>query len=233
MKTFFVLAWFLTISTTANAHVDQNEIDRLENLSDGALKNELRYLLAKDQHSLGYKGAKKVMFEKLDNHEGEVCGVYTSEYCIRTKGIPKHTIMNAEHTWPQSMGAVGVAKADLHHLYPTNSKVNSTRSNYPFCEVRNVKWQGGGSKMGTNAKGQLCFEPPVDHRGNVARSMFYFATRYNHNIDRDQERVLRQWHDLDPVDEAERIREREIENHQRNVNLYVRMPELVNRIDDI
>ena len=69
--------------------------------------------------------------------------------------------MNTEHTWPQSKGATGAAKSDLHHLFPTDSKANSIRGNHPFgivtgavswsdprrCEVR----QGLERKLGLRA----------------------------------------------------------------------------------
>lgn len=233
LKTLFVFTlFFLALSNSLSARVSADDLSRLDHLSGNSLKSELQRLLAKDQRALGYKSAKEVMFEKIDNHDGEVCCVYSETSCIRTKNVPKHTIMNAEHTWPQSKGAVGIAKSDLHHLYPTKSNVNSIRSNFPFCEVTRAKWQGGGSYMGTDSKGQTCFEPPDEHKGNVARSMFYFSLRYNHKIDKDQEAILRKWNENDPVDKAELLRHKGVEDHQNNTNVFVLKPELVSKVSD-
>lgn len=232
MKTIFVFTLLAILSTSLKATVTEAEIERAMSLENGSLKDELRQLMAKDQRSLGYKAAKKVMFGKIDNHGGEVCGVYSETYCLRTSGIPNNSKMNTEHTWPQSKGAVGIAKSDLHHLYPTMSSINSTRSNYPFCDVEQVKWQNHVSKMGFNSKGEQCFEVPDFHKGNVARSMFYFSVRYNHGIDSDQERVLRKWNELDPVDADEIERHHLIENHQNNTNVFILRPELIEQIDN-
>ena len=43
---------------------------------------------------------------------------------------------NTEHAYPQSRGAAeGDARADLHHLFPAASRLNSARSNHPFGEA--------------------------------------------------------------------------------------------------
>tara|TARA_R110002049_G_scaffold142080_7_gene303905 strand:- start:627 stop:1328 length:702 start_codon:yes stop_codon:yes gene_type:complete len=233
MKILSVLFLLSAFSVSVHSTVTPEEFESIRHLRDGEFKSQLRSLLSKGQRSLGYKSAKKVMFEKLDNFDGEVCGVYSANYCLRTRSIPNNSAMNTEHTWPQSKGAVGIAKSDLHHLYPTKSKINSTRSNYPFCYVANVKWEGSVSKMGQDKDGTMCFEVPDFHKGNVARAMFYFAVRYSHNISDSEEKVLREWNEIDPVDDAEVERERKIENHQNNTNLFVLYPEIINQISDI
>lgn len=232
MKSFLILI-LVTASMSSFARVTPEEFNAISHLRDGEFKSQLRSLLSKDQRSLGYKQAKKVMFEKLDNFDGEVCGVYSANYCLKTRSIPNNSAMNTEHTWPQSMGAVGIAKSDLHHLFPTKSSINSTRSNYPFCYVTNVKWESNVSKMGRDSRGTQCFEVPDFHKGNVARAMFYFAVRYSKNLDAAQEKVLREWNEIDPVDDAEIAREKKIENHQNNTNLFVLYPEIINQISDI
>jgi endonuclease I len=85
--------------------------------------------------------------------------------------------MNVEHTWPQSEGANGFAKSDLHHLFAASSTTNSIRSSLPFCNVVEIKWEADQSKRGLNSFGEHCFEPPAKHKGNVARALFYFAIK--------------------------------------------------------
>lgn len=140
--------------------------------------------------------------------------------------------MNVEHSWPQSHGARGTAKSDLHHLFPTTSSINSTRSNFPFCEVTQVKWAGEGSKMGKDVNGTTCFEPPAQHKGDLARAMFYFAIRYDFHIDEAQEKVLRKWSHEDPVDSFELERHKRIVDFQHNINVFVENPELIDDIAD-
>jgi len=210
--------------------ISQAEYTKLLKLEGEDLKDELRDTLRQGFHAVGYNRAKEIIFGRLDNENGEVCCVYSEHNCLRTKSVPDHTRMNVEHTWPQSKGASGEAKSDLHHLYPADSKVNSTRSNFPFCEVSNLKWQNKVSKQGKNQWGENCFEPPATHKGNVARSSFYFAIKYGKQITEHEEKVLREWNKEDPVDQDEIARNRAIYNYQGNPNIFVEHPELVDQI---
>lgn len=201
-------------------------------MSSDKLKDEVNSNLNDNFRAVGYTRAKEIIFKNLDNEGGEVCCVYSNRKCLRTSSVPDHKRMNVEHTWPQSKGAVGDAKSDLHHLFPSDSKVNSTRSNFPFCEVSKVKWTNNVSKQGTNKFNEICFEPPTEHKGNVARAEFYFSVKYNIPITEHEEAVLRQWHQADPVDQDERERNQKISNYQGNVNLFVEYPELVDHISN-
>ncbi|MCK5884221.1 MAG: endonuclease [Bacteriovoracaceae bacterium] len=199
-------------------------------LCGDALKSALRNIMSGNK-DLGYRGARYLMFTEIDNFNGTVCSVY-DESCLNTDDIPKGNIMNCEHTWPQSKGATGIAKSDLHHLYPTESKMNSRRSNFPFCTVSKSISSDQGSTLGFSEFGTKCFEPPTYHKGNVARSMFYFAIRYGKKIDREEEHFLKKWAVLDEVDGAEVNRNSAIESYQGNRNPFVDLPELFYLIKD-
>jgi hypothetical protein len=130
--------------------------------------------------------------------------------------------INTEHTFPKSFGAVGVAEGDMHHLYATRSDVNNARGNSPFAEIpdnETDEWYYLASKTSSvpttnidlysERKGDR-FEPREDHKGNVARAMFYFYTMYKDfadpldpNFFENQRETLCAWHLLDPVDQAE------------------------------
>lgn len=73
---------------------------------------------------------------------------------------------NREHTWPRSRGvnSSGPDNSDLHMLRPCNSGINSSRSNKPFGDTSGSYWD-------PNARGGT-------DRGEIARAMFYGATRY-------------------------------------------------------
>lgn len=188
--------------------------------------------MIKQSRSLSYKSARIKMFGDIDNFDGKVCSVYSKE-CLRTRSIPNHRVMNAEHTWPKSKGASKKpAVSDLHHIFPANSEVNSIRSSYPFCEVSNVKWTNNMSSLGTAAGIGTCFEPPIEHRGNVARAMFYFSVRYSQGIPNAQEAWLRKWHLDDPVDQNEIDRNKEVSRIQGNSNPFIEQPGLVEVIEN-
>lgn len=198
-------------------------------LEDDQLRAQLvaRHELTHDY--LDYYQARRIMFEELDNVNGFVECVYTGAV-IETDTIPSNLEMNAEHTWPQSRGAVdGAARSDLHHLFAVTSVINSVRANHPYCNVDEVMREDDGARYG-NTRGVRCFEPRDDHKGNAARAMFYFAAVYQQEIDAAQEATLRAWHELDPVDAAERARNDEIESIQGSRNPFVDDPALTARI---
>jgi len=92
-----------------------------------------------------------------------------------------------EHTFPHSWYPTFPANSperheysDQHNLYPVFQNVNEMRCNYPFGKVENVINTNAEGKLGLNVLGQRVFEPgSPTHKGKIARSMMYMATRYN------------------------------------------------------
>lgn len=201
-------------------------------LSELLLKEELHIKTRKEHLPITYKAANEILFSKLDNHNGIVCSVYSSQTCMVTNTVPSPKIMNIEHTWPQSEGANGEAKSDLHHLFPVESSINSIRSSLPFCIVKVIKWEKNQSKRGYSQFNEHCFEPPAEHLGNVARALFYFSIRYKNLIDSNQESFLRAWHKADPIDQNEIDRNHAIKKFQNNTNPFIDDPGLVDKISD-
>ena len=197
--------------------------------SSEKIKNDLYKTLLETHKPLTYKQAGESLFTKLDVH-GTNCSVYTPSICLPATQVPDAKIMNIEHTWPQSNGANGFAKSDLHHLFPVDSPSNSIRSSLPFCNVKAIKWENGQSKRGFNQFDEHCFEPPTKHKGNVARALFYFSIRYQQPINDHEESFLREWHKADPVDQEERDRHEAIKNFQNNSNPFIERPELVEQV---
>ena len=199
----------------------------------------------------GYRHARTEMFSSIDNVQGKVRLVYTGQL-FATRGIPEHNIVNTEHTWPQSKfkrnSRRGKLKSDLHHLYPTLNPVNRDRSSHPFCESNDQatkKWyrsakairnQPSPSEIDEYSElGNSCFEPREDHKGNVARAMFYVWTMYGDSRlalgwFKGQVATLRKWHQLDPVDQVERQRSAAIAMVQGAENPFVIDPTLVERV---
>lgn len=194
---------------------------------------------------VSYDQARKIMFGELDtlkDSEGTyILDVYCGKkfYFSNVSEVGNmHTEVNIEHTWPQSRFTngypKGMQKSDMHHLYLTDSKANSVRGNNPFGLRRGQEEGGEGCHayysylvdMGST------YTPPAPHRGNVARSLFYFSVRYQIKIDPTQEAFLRQWHKADPVDAKEIKRHAGIVNYQKVRNPFVDHPELVDRISD-
>jgi endonuclease I len=151
-----------------------------------------------------------------------------------------HDRVNIEHTWPQSRFnpriAKDIQKSDMHHLYLSDSHANSIRGNSPFGVVDSTDDRMGGegcdnSRMGL-INGSVFYTPPASHRGNIARALFYFSMRYSLSIDKQEERVLRLWHKMDPIDDAELKRHEAIAKYQKTRNPFIDHSELVERVSD-
>ncbi len=198
------------------------------------------------QKSLGYKGARKVLFGNI-HLEKDSKGYYIKDvYCNKTirsqqakvgpGKIPNHSIINCEHTWPQSKFTSrfprDMQKSDLHHLYPTDSHANSVRGNYRFDEVNGTYVDNSDCTASRTEGHGGNFEPPTEHKGNVARALFYFSVRYQMELPHGYESLLRKWHEIDPVDSEERERNNIIYSVQNNRNPFVDMPHLVDRISN-
>lgn len=214
------------------------------------LREELYLDASRGQRSLSYDEARIKLFNDLylekDPQGYFIQGVYCQDKYYHYKAgetpstrLPDPVRMNTEHTWPQSQFSgrfsKSVQKSDLHHLYPTYSKINSDRGSLPFAEVTSVRNiscdQSAVGKPVFSGRG-TSFEPPDEHKGNVARSMFYFSIRYKIEIDPVEEYYFRQWHVMDPVDEKEQKRHEQIYQIQKNRNPFIDHPELVNQILD-
>lgn len=208
--------------------------DATYNQSGTTLKNTLASLV-NNQTVISYDAARLEMFSDLDNVNGWVECVYTG-LDVQTTGIPDNTVMNTEHTWPQSYGAEGDARSDLHHLFPTDSGVNSSRGNLPFGEVvvSSSGYPIGGADRGTNAAGVTVFEPRDLHKGDCARAVMYFALRYGNLFGfldmAAQENVLRAWHSFDPVSTKEINRNNDIAAIQVKRNPFIDQPGLLLRL---
>jgi hypothetical protein len=233
---FLVLVAFTQISWARTAPSD--------------LKDQLYAEMTAHHHSLGYRRAREVLLGKihLQNSNGQY--FIKDVYCEKEFGqrdfssnppgpgqIPKETILNTEHTWPQSRfggGSKDFQKSDMHHLYPSDNQLNSVRGNHKFGEVndpeRNLKCPQ--SRIGRDPMGNWIFEPPKAHRGNVARALFYFSIRYRLAIQPDEEATLRKWNMDDPVDDFDRYRNDEIEKAQGNRNPFVDNSALADQIAD-
>ena len=218
-----------------------------DNLSGEELKAWLRTNYYDDQHvTLGYTNAREYLYNYIDNENGVITCVYSGYQVSSPYGgtTTYPAPINCEHTVPQSFfDSADPMVSDLFHLYPTYENWNSTRSNYPFYEINDAtttKWMyldqleysipaSNIDSYSEYANSQ--FEPREDHKGNLARSIFYFYTMYPTQAGDisliGDINVFYQWHLDDPVDAAELERNNEIATFQGNRNPYIDYPELV------
>lgn len=248
---YFSLAMMLTSAfaadnTTATTYQTVNQeqqirdyYDPVTGLTGNALKTALHNLISTNTYS-SYDGAKTIMFQDLDNNNGVVRCVYTGQDFTISSDYNGSSNPNTEHTYAQSWftTSASVEKADLHHLFVTESTVNSSRGNLPFARVITQtttysSYNGYVSKRGTEFNSQTAFEPADQHKGDCARAVLYFNVRYNETLTQggvDMLPVCLQWNLLDPPTPAEVARNTEIYQTLTNRNPFVDHPEYANSI---
>lgn len=147
---------------------------------------------------------------------------------------------------------------DLHHVRPASSNVNTARGSGRFSEFEEGEtcYQVGDSgpykiKVDTSS---LTFASRVEvvdeYKGDTARIVTYLYLHYNSSfgksnqytgsldlkdvIDKDTHEevyeTLKEWNELDPVDEGERIRNENAAKIQGNRNPFIDYPEFMNMI---
>ena len=146
---------------------------------------------------------------------------------------------NREHVYAKSVGGFGnddIPSQDLHHIRPTYTKVNSTRSNDPFGVVANRDSHKVIADFGTTVSGYSyggVFEPIDAVKGDVARIIFYtcamYYQQYSINLlkmiaSKDVQLFLK-WNREDPVDEYEINRNNVAQGIQGNRNIFIDFPE--------
>ena len=160
---------------------------------------------------------------------------------------------NREHVWALSHGKFDtdmIPGLDLHNIKPADISVNSARGNKDFDD-------GGKIYIDDDSPTQCrtdndSWEPADNVKGDVARILFYMATRYEgengepdleladnvntHKINQPGKgfhgklSTLCQWHNADPVDDFERNRNNIIYSVQKNRNPFIDHPEFVQKI---
>lgn len=241
-----------------SGHIKQ--ADQPDRIVSSCAKSELQKLSdspakCQQHRSLGYEQAKQKIFGTLflKDHGGSYSlgEVYCEKDYTDEDFGGKKTIypgwkpanadhVNTEHTWPQSKFTgkfeKGMQKADLHHLFPTDTKMNSSRSAFRFGNVYKEKGQlkCKTARLGIpEENSDIVFEAPARHKGNVARAIFYFAVRYQMKLTPAEKATLLLWHNSDPVDAEEEKRNELIEQMQGNRNPFIDFPDLLGRIKSI
>lgn len=159
---------------------------------------------------------------------------------------------NREHIVPQSLFNEQLPmKSDVHFIRATDGKVNGERGNFPFGLVGTPTYQSlNGSKRGNSISAgysQTVFEPIDEFKGDVARMIFYFVTRYENQLSSFASgdmlgnsaypglqtwelNQLLAWHNQDPVSLTEIERNNRTYIFQGNRNPYIDNPNFANLV---
>ncbi|MFK4543074.1 endonuclease I [Streptomyces tendae] len=212
-----------------------------------SLKSSLHTIIS-DQTKLSYSAvwdALKATDEDPDN-SGNVILLYSGVSRSKSLNGGDTGDWNREHVWAKSHGDFGTSTGpgtDIHHLRPSDVRVNSVRGNKDFDNGGSAVSEGGGSLTDSDS-----FEPRDAVKGDVARMIFYMAVRYeggdgfadlevNGQVDNGSNpyigklSVLKAWNDEDPPDAFEEHRNQVVyDDYQHNRNPFIDHPEWVESI---
>lgn len=227
------------------------------------LKTQL-FNIIKDHNDRGYSGLyttyltsdKDFYYENdgtlLDNYSENPTGPdpYNFTYGINqddgTGGNNEGERYNREHLVPQSVfNSATPMFSDAFFVVPSDKKVNAQRGDLPFGKVGSANWTSlNGTKRGNNLNSGysagysgIVFEPIDEFKGDIARNLLYFATRYQDvvagysyvmfNNTADQVfaqpflNILLTWNQQDPVSNREIARNNAIYARQGNRNPFI------------
>ncbi|MDV7697145.1 endonuclease [Chryseobacterium soli] len=259
---------FLVWAGTANAQAPTGYYTSANGLSGAALKTALSSIITNGHQDRGYNGLwtayKTTDIDKTYENDGSIMDIY-SEKPISTdpyKFTPgtnqcgtystEGNCYNREHIIPQSLfNQASPMVSDINFIRATDGKVNGMRSNYPFGKVGTATFTSqNGSKLGNSISSGysgVVFEPIDEFKGDVARMIFYFVTRYQNKLSTFSSgdmlgssafpglqtwelNVLLAWHNQDPVSQAEIVRNNASYAYQGNRNPFIDNPSYVNQI---
>mgnify|MGYP003647720267 CR=1 FL=1 len=127
------------------------------------------------------------------------------------RGSGANDSWDREHVWPKSRGFKNESQdgyTDLHHLRPADRNINGAHSNYGYDEGGEIIMDklADGTEVATTMrfdKAGESFEPSDKAKGQVARMIFYMATRYEIGDDGGDEKMP----DLEIKDENKKVNE--------------------------
>lgn len=207
----------------------------------GNLQDELSLLLKETSEFVNYGTAKEVL-EISDRDPNKFDNVWLIYNSASIKGKWQHPNYAREHVWAKSQfggnhsisnnqdglgkkfddSYIGAA-SDLQNLRAINPSVNSIHSNHKF-----------GINSSTGEWGLVpdqpvtTFFPGDEHKGDVARIILYMLLVWDIEP-REDISMLLNWHNLDPVDNFEIIRNEVIYSYQGNRNPFIDYPELAEK----
>ncbi|SEF46650.1 Por secretion system C-terminal sorting domain-containing protein [Halpernia humi] len=268
MKKLFTLFTITLLLSFANAQAPAGYYDGTAGLTGAALKTKLSQIITNGSRDNGYNGLYNGYPTTDSDHfyenDGSVLDMYSENptgpdpynYTHGTKKCGNYSkegdCYNREHVVPQSLfGSNSPMVSDINFIRPTDGKVNGMRSNYPYALVSSPSFTSkNGTKVGPSSSkgysGSAC-EPINEFKGDIARMIFYFVTRYESKLstfssgdmlgnttypgltvwERD---VLLAWAAQDPVSPSEIERNNAAYVFQGNRNPFIDHPEWVQQI---
>ncbi len=266
-KIAFILIAFFAVNFSF-AQIPTGYYNGTEGLTGAALKTKLSQIITTGHQDHGYAGL-WTAYQTTDRdyyyeNNGSILDIYSENpissdpYNFRITAdqcgnySEEGDCYNREHIVPQSLFNEGAPmKHDVNFIRATDGKVNGVRNNYPFGKVGTASSTSlNGSKLGNSVSAGysgIVFEPIDEFKGDVARMIFYFVTRYQSQLASFgsgdmlgsnpfpglvtwELNQLLAWNELDPVSPAEIGRNNASYTYQGNRNPYIDNPNFVNLV---
>ncbi len=262
------ILFFLGFASLASAQAPSGYYNSANGLTGANLKTALSTIITNGHQDKGYSGLwtgyKTTDIDKNYENDGSILDIYSEKptgtdpykYTPVTNQCGTYSVegncYNREHIVPQSLfNEASPMVSDIHFIRATDGKVNGMRSNYPFGKVGTATFTSkNGSKLGNSASSGYSgtvFEPIDEFKGDVARMIFYFVTRYQAKLSSFttgnmlgsstypglqtwELNVLLAWHNQDPVSQAEINRNNASYTYQGNRNPFIDNPGYVDLI---
>lgn len=268
-----LLSFLTTLAfISAFAQIPTGYYDGTSGLTGATLKSKLKQIITAGHIDNGYSGLwTGYQTTDRDNiagyeNDGTIMDMYSenpngtdpynftygSTQCGGSGYTNEGDCYNREHVVPQSLFNEDFPmKSDIHFIRATDGKVNGMRSNYPFGTVGATSYTSlNGSKLGTSASpgySGTVFEPINAFKGDIARMIFYFVTRYETQLSGFSSgnmlggsafpglqtwelNQLLAWNAADPVSQTEIARNNASYVYQGNRNPFIDHPEYVAQI---
>ena len=264
IKTLLIVGLLFSVANIF-AQIPTGYYDGTVGLTGAALKTKLSQIITNGHQTKSYdnlyNGYPSTDSDNYYEKDGSVLDIYSENpsgadpyvYQHGSKQCGSYKVegdcYNREHIFPQGyFNSASPMVSDIHHVVPTDGKVNGYRSSFPFGKVGSANFVSeNGSKRGTSASPNYSgtvFEPIDEFKGDVARMILYFATRYESKLSSFKDNdiltnsafpgvedwelaVFKEWHTNDPVSQREIDRNNAAYTYQGNRNPFIDHPEYV------
>lgn len=266
-----ILSFFLLSFAIINAwaQMPADYYNGATGLSGANLKTALKTIITNGHSDHGYDGLWTAYLTTDRDYFYEQDGTVLDMYSENPNGQDPYNFVpnvkkcgnysnegdcyNREHVIPQSLFHENSPMvSDVHFIRPTDGKVNGRRSSFPFGKVGNnpTFTSLNTSKLGASVSpgyNGTVFEPIDAFKGDIARMIFYFVTRYENLLSTFSSgnmlgstpypglqpwalQQYKEWHLMDPVSDEEIARNEASYTYQGNRNPFIDHPEYVMQI---
>jgi len=258
MRRILLLACIIGSPFTLFSQIPEGYYDSASELSGDELKTAL-YTVIKGHTEFPYSSSSTDTWDILKESDRDpdsaknVILFYTGWSVNAAQEYNNENGWNREHIWAKSRGDFGTSPGpgtDTHHLRPSDISVNFARGNRWFDNCV-TPYEDGGQETGCfTSVSSWVWQPRAEVKGDVARMIFYMATRYEgENGEPDLQVIdylpsndftkepvhaklstLLAWHMEDSVSSFEQNRNNVIYAYQGNRNPFIDHPEFVDYI---